>query len=300
MINFVTIHWQTARWIDLQLDYLERNIGMPFRVFASLNGVDEPDTRRRFHFAADLPGGHALKLNELARQAAVQSEAGDVLVFLDGDAFPVAPLVPWLDRILDRHPLTAVRRTENSGDLRPHPSFCATTVGFWDELGGDWRPRPWRSPAGQEFTDPGTLLFEKLGEGGVDWLPLARTNTRNLHPLWFGIYDHRIYHHGAGFRSRFSYVDNARVPVDADKARTWRGSPSLGALSVEVRKDPAKLLRLRPRHVPEVGRSALKSARRLVTRRYERRAEAVAETVFSRLSDPGFFGELDDAVGECR
>lgn len=300
MINFVTIHWHSARWIDLQLDYLERNVGAPFRVFASLNGVDGPDTRRRFHFAADLPGGHAVKLNDLAGRAISESEEQDVLVFLDGDAFPVGPLVPWIESTLDRHPLAAVRRTENGGDLRPHPSFCVTTVGFWNALGGDWRPRPWTSPAGQEFADAGTILFEKLGELGVDWLPLTRTNTRDLHPLWFGIYDHRIYHHGAGFRGRFSYVDRPQVRVDALKARSWKGPPSLGALSVELRKDPGKLLGLRPRHVPAIGRSALKSARRLVTRRYEERAEQLADEVFSRLSDPEFFRELDDAVDECR
>jgi hypothetical protein len=239
-------------------------------------------------------------LNELARQVAVQSDPQDVLVFVDGDAFPIAPLVPWIERTLSEHPLAAVRRTENGGDLRPHPSFCVTTVGFWNEIGGDWRPRPWTSPTGLEFLDAGTVLLDTLAARGVDWLPLLRTNTVDLHPLWFAVYDHRVYHHGAGFRQRFSYVDRPNVRVDALAARTWKGAPSLGALSVQLRKEPAKVLRLRPRDVPMIGSSALKSARRLVTRRYERRAEAAAAKVFSRLSDPGYFRELDEAVGECR
>ena len=300
VINVVTVHWQSPQWIDLQLDYLTRHVEAPFRVFASLNGIEAPEIRRRFHFAADLPGGHGVKLNELARQVAAESEPDDVLLFLDGDAFPVGPLVPWIGETLRDRPLAAVRRSENWGDMRPHPSFCVTTVGFWNEVAGDWRPRPWRSPAGQELTDPGTVLYETLQDADVDWLPMLRTNTRDLHPLWFGVYDHRIYHHGAGFRSRFSYVDRAQLRVDAYKARTAKGPRSLGALSVELRKDPSKLLQLRPRHVPDIGRAALKSARRLSTRRYERRADLVAETVFARLADPAFFRELDDAVGECR
>lgn len=297
MINVLTIHWHSTKWIDLQLAYLERYVDAPYRVFASLNGIDDSGTGTRFHFAEDLPGGHAVKLNELARQAVARSDPDDVLLFLDGDAFPVQPLVPWIGQTLSVHPLAAVRRTENGGDLRPHPSFCVTTVGFWEQLGGDWRPRPWTSPTGLEFLDAGTVLYDKLGEGGVEWLPLLRSNTVDLHPLWFAVYDHRIYHHGAGFRRRFSYVDRDNVRVDAVAARSWKGAPSLGALSVQVRKDPAMLLRLRPRDVPRIGSSAMKSARRMVTRRYERRAEQTAAHVLSRLSDPGFFHELDEAVG---
>ena len=30
VINFVTVHWQTTKWIDVQLDYLRRNVGTPF------------------------------------------------------------------------------------------------------------------------------------------------------------------------------------------------------------------------------------------------------------------------------
>jgi hypothetical protein len=297
MINIITVHWKTAKWIDLQLGQLGRNIDGPFRVFASLDGIDDPSAWPRFHYATALGGGHPRKLNELARAATEESDPGDVLIFLDGDAFPVQPLVPWIERTLADHPLAAVRRLENAGDLRPHPSFCVTTVGFWQAIGGDWRAQPWTNADGQEFFDAGTVLFHQLDDRGVDWLPMLRTNTCDLHPLWFGIYDHRIYHHGAGFRGRISAADASQVSVKMSKAWTGEGPPSLGELSAALRNDPSDLLRLRPRHIPMLGRSVMKSARRSVKRRYERRAEAVSDRVFERLrSDPSIFHELDDAV----
>jgi hypothetical protein len=299
VINVLTVHWQSSQWINLQLGHLERNVAAPFRVYASLNGIEGDEWFGRFHFAEDLPGGHPAKLNALTEKVMEEpgTEPDDVLVFLDGDAFPVAPLVPWIDETLGRHRLAAVQRVENAKDMRPHPCFCATTVGFWREIGGDWRSRRWTSETGHEFVDAGGVLYDQLRERHVDWLAMHRTNTTDLHPLWFAVYDHRIYHHGAGFRSRFSHADRENLRVDARAARSGEGPPSLGALTVAVRKDPSKVLRLRPRHVRALGRSAIKTTRRLVTKRYERRAESVSEEVFGRLSaDDTIFRELDDSI----
>ena len=97
MINVMTVHWRTAKWIEIQLDYLHRNIETPFRVFAALNGIDAGGFQERFHFAADLTGSHPEKLNALADIAGAESDPNDVLLFLDGDAFPVRPLHPVVD-----------------------------------------------------------------------------------------------------------------------------------------------------------------------------------------------------------
>src|SRR5580658_5726660 len=102
MINIVTVHWQTAKWVDAQLDFLARNVDAPFRVFASLNGVEDDAVARRFHFAADLPGSHPDKLNALAAEVSSCSAPSDILVFLDGDAFPIRPIVPWMAEALSR------------------------------------------------------------------------------------------------------------------------------------------------------------------------------------------------------
>ena len=48
MINVVTVHWQTPKWVEPQLGYLERNLDEPFRVFAALNGIEDRALWRRF------------------------------------------------------------------------------------------------------------------------------------------------------------------------------------------------------------------------------------------------------------
>jgi hypothetical protein len=291
MINVITVHWQTAKWIDVQLSYLERHIDAPFRMFASLNGIEDAAVRGRFHLAVELPGTHAEKLNELANAVLADSDPSDVLLFVDGDAFPVRPLFPWITEVLQTHPLVAVRRDENFSDPQPHPCFCATTTAFWAEIGGDWRPgHPWINSVGVEVNDVGGTLLHRLEDSGIDWLPLLRTNTANPHQLLFGVYAHRVYHHGAGFRT---------VPtrVDLHRQATLRPSleqPSLGTLRAELSRRPSMVLGLRPRHW-RVGYDAVR--RTATLRRQPRRNEnlnSYEENLFDRLShDPDFYRALD-------
>ena len=197
MFHVVTVHWQDDRWIEPQLRFLRRNLPADHRVYASLNGIDR-SWDDHFFFAADLEGGHADKLNELAGVVAADAAADDLILFLDGDAFPIAPVG---SELLGGTPLCAVRRDENLGDRQPHPSFCVTTVGFWTEIGGDWRRGyEWTSATGDRVTDVGGNLLGNLTDSGTDWRPLLRTNRVDLDPLWFGIYGDVAYHHGAGFR----------------------------------------------------------------------------------------------------
>ncbi len=309
MINIATVHWQTAKWIDAQLHYLARYIDVPYRVFASLNELDDPTASERFHFAADLEGGHAAKLNQLADIIADTSTPSDILIFLDGDAFPIRPLTPWVSDTLRRVELAAVRRDENLGDCQPHPSFCVTTVGFWQDVQGDWRAGgTWINEAGREVADIGGNLLYNLRDRGIDWLPLLRTNTYNPHPVWFGVYDHRIYHHGGGFQAtKVERVDWAgRYQEKANAGRSLRpteDSPSLGLLRTQLAADPAAWQRLRPRHAGRLTRAAVKTIRlRLEHRHYLKltsteRAQMLAQLnddVFRRLStDDLFYREFD-------
>ena len=309
MINIATVHWQTPKWIDAQLHYLSRAFDVPYRVYAALNGIDDRAQWDRFHFAADLEGSHASKLNQLADLIAESSDPGDVLIFLDGDAFPVRPLALWLDQTLAGVPLTAIRRDENLGDVQPHPSFCATTVGFWKEIEGDWLPGgTWINTAGREVADTGGNLLYALRQRGIDWLPLLRTNTHNPHPVWFGVYDHRIYHHGAGFQAtRVERVDWAeRYEQNPAAGRALRPSdedPSLGTLRTALTSDRGALRRLRPR---TLARATVKTVRlRLEHRHYVkltrtergRHLESLGEDVFRQLSeDDDFYRQFDDSV----
>ena len=142
-------------WCRLTLSEISRS--------CSLNGIEDKETWARFHFAADLEGSHARKLNELASIIAGDAEPTDILIFLDGDAFPVRLLTPWVQEMLQKYPLIAIRRDENLGDCQPHPSFCATTVGFWKDIGGDWQPGgTWINTAGRAVVDTGGNLLVAL------------------------------------------------------------------------------------------------------------------------------------------
>ena len=135
MLHIVTVHWHDDRWIDPQLQYIDRFVTEDCRVYACLNGISQ-SYNDRFHYVCDLDGSHHEKLNALAEYVCSVAQPEDQLLFLDSDAFPIAPLGRSL---LDGQKLVAVRRDENMGEQQPHPCFCLTTVGFWCEIDGDWR-----------------------------------------------------------------------------------------------------------------------------------------------------------------
>jgi hypothetical protein len=93
-----------------------------------------------FYSSVEPIKSHAIKLNLLADMACLtRPREDDVLMFIDGDAFPIADVSAFTQKMLARHPLAAVQRLQNDGDVQPHPSFCVTTVGFWKSIQGDWK-----------------------------------------------------------------------------------------------------------------------------------------------------------------
>lgn len=202
MIHIATIHWQTDKWIDIQKRYLDKFIKKEYRLYAFLNGIDQ---RRdsKFYFVSREPiCEHYIKLNILAniiRFAAKNTD--DLIFFLDGDAFPVGDIVKLVREKIQKHKLIAIQRIENNGDKQPHPAFCATTVGFWQEIEGDWSPGyTWENSIGQQITDVGGELLKKMEQFNVSWFPMHRTGQLHNDPLWFGIYENVLYHHNCGFR----------------------------------------------------------------------------------------------------
>ncbi|MGO9470672.1 MAG: hypothetical protein ACLQIB_04600 [Isosphaeraceae bacterium] len=216
MIHIATVHWNDARWIDIQDRYFHEFLSEEFRVYAFLNGIgDVAAYRDKFFYASTEPiESHAIKLNLLADIIYAYSESDDDLImFIDGDAFPVGDVVSFARRAIGEFPMLAVQRLENLGDPQPHPCFCMTTVGFWKRLGGDWKSGyEWRNSDGESVTDVGGNLLGLCEREGVRWLPLHRSNRLNLHPIWFGVYHDLVYHHGAAFRTHpCSRLEASRV-----------------------------------------------------------------------------------------
>lgn len=218
MLHVATVHWKSDRWIEVQRRYLDRFSGSPYRVYAFVNGVDQ-DYSGLFYFycTEDIEccaGGynHGAKLNILADVIASHAADDDILVFLDGDAFPIANLSNFIETNLESAPLLAVRRDENMADVQPHPCFAAARVGFWKEIRGDWKPGyRWKNANGDLVTDTGGNLLGRITEIGTEWYPVLRTNKKNIHPIWFGIYGDVVYHHGAGFRGKVARPELAEL-----------------------------------------------------------------------------------------
>jgi hypothetical protein len=218
LLHIATVHHGSPRWIEIQLAHLREHVRVPFRTWTSLEGID-PAHGEGFDHVIDQAGRHAGKLNHLAFEIEAQAAPEDLVMFLDGDAFPIADPMPLVEDGLSRAKLVAVRRQENLGDRQPHPLFCVTHVGTWRELGGDWSGGyRWEDELGRRVSDVGGNLLRQLELTGTPWVEVLRSNRRELDPVFFGVYGGVVYHHGAGFR-------------DAELTRLHRtGAPRFGPL----------------------------------------------------------------------
>jgi hypothetical protein len=278
MLHVATVHWRNEDWIDIQLRYLGKNLREPFRVYAFLNEIPESHRSKFYYSSCEPIREHAVKLNLLAEVVRSRTtDDGDRIMFLDGDAFPIRDLGPLLDEKLAAYPLVAVQRLENNGDRQPHPCFCVTTVGFWKSIGGDWNEGyQWSDREGKQVTDVGGNLLGILEGRKIGWAPLVRSNRRNLHPLWFGIYGGAVYHHGAGFREdKVSRADLSELA----QARSGLSPLRRGAARVIDRllsKSPIKRLRAETS-----------------VRRASRRNRRLSDEILERIkADEEFFRQL--------
>jgi hypothetical protein len=200
VLHIATVHYASPLWVEIQTRYLREHIKVPYETWASIQGID-PSYSGYFDRVIDQTGRHSDKLNHLSIEILHESADDDLLMFLDGDAFPIADPMPLISEGLAKAPLLAVQRPENAGDPQPHPSFCVTTVGAWRELRGDWsQGYRWTNAEGRRVSDVGGNLLRQLELSETPWVPVLRTNRKELDPLFFGIYGDTIYHHGAGFR----------------------------------------------------------------------------------------------------
>jgi hypothetical protein len=269
VLYIATVHYKSPRWIEIQTAHLRKHISVPYQTWSSLEHIDA-SYRVHFDRIVDQRGSHAGKLNHLALEIAQEASDEDQLMFLDGDAFPIADPMPLITDALSRTPLVAVRRVENVNEPQPHPCFCVTTVGTWRALGGDWTAGPtWPGVQGRRTTDVGGNLLRRLELTATPWTEVLRSNRRDVDPLYFAVYGGVIYHHGAGFRT------GELSPVDRMHA-------------------PRRLLRDRgavPRAVGRVINGVRWRAwERAVSRRHVRRSSEIYERI--RAGDPGWLTEL--------
>jgi hypothetical protein len=278
VIHVATVHWRSDKWIDIQLRYLHRHLPPPFRVYAFLNDVPEHHRQKFYYTSIEPIVEHAIKLNLLADIIGFSADHDDdLLVFIDGDAFPIADLAPFISSpVLKSRRLAAIQRSENGGDIAPHPSFCITTVGLWRRIKGDWKAGyRWRNSNGDLVSDVGGNLLEILERHHIDWHPMLRSSRSDRHPLLGGIYDDLVYHHGNGFYQGTGRGLKARVQSEAKAS--FRGR------LLDLLPNSGVGLRMKRRFHPVYA----------ATERLRRENAALNDALFERLvNDDSFFRTL--------
>jgi hypothetical protein len=227
-VYVATVHWHSDDWVEQQVKRLRTFISLELRLYAYMDGVSDSLVGHFDKVFYNDGFNHHEKLDYLGQRIVEDANPEDIILTIDGDAFPVADLQPIFDE-LQHFPLIAVRRDENFGDKQPHPCFCVTTVGFWQEISGSWKPGvQWRRDDGNLGSDVGGNLYGSLRDSGKAWKPMLRSNLVELHPLFFGVYANCVYHHGAGFRDKLCRRD-AKRGIDIYSAKCiqqingWQG-----------------------------------------------------------------------------
>jgi len=215
-------------WPMLQMAQLRRHTAKGYTVFVYGNRLcqEHEDYFRQceevvYFSSNEIPNGAFVDdvwpiRNWLTRQAIKKFEW---IVHLDSDAFPIAS--DWLPRytslISDQCPVVSVERTftEHSGR---HSSADRCFLMF---------SRAGFKAHAFDFTkmgvaDAGAAISQHLEEQGLAWHPLTRSNRVNFHKIAAGIFDDRVYHHGAGSRSPiFEGWSSVNVASRQDRLMQW-------------------------------------------------------------------------------
>ena len=210
MIYIVTVHHKTNMWIELQQKCLQKYTNEEYKIYGCNFQVGEYN-KNYFFYENDLPGiGHHPRVSFLTDRILENKniDDDDLILFLDGDAFPIANWVDFVKEKLIDNFLVGVERLENE-EMYPHVSFICTYIKNWKEImtwGDAWQHKGSGGP-----NDYGSMLGDRLRNKNIKWHKLHRSNKTNYHPLFFGIYDNLVYHHGCGFRAPKTFIDRKKV-----------------------------------------------------------------------------------------
>ena len=210
MIYYITIHHNTDKFINLQASYIKKYTSSTisdYKVYCGLSGIskcngsEENFTKHSFIDLTTVLNQHWFRMNYMFNKIKENEifDDEDILVFMDGDAFPIDYWEPKIRKGLETHEAVSVERREDIEPLLdekwkpyPHPLFFATRAKFWlqNEL-------KWGLNESIGAQTAGNLLKKWFQEHDYSYEPLLRSNVMNVHPLFFGVYGDIVYHHGA-------------------------------------------------------------------------------------------------------
>jgi hypothetical protein len=229
MIHVATVHWKLDFFIDLQHRLLEKYLG-PCKIWAFLDNIEGIKKHQdKYFFAEDSgiqPGVrelpvHGAKLHLLVKKILAHPDTvpTDIIVFIDGDAWPINPLRDFIGATLEKFSMAAVIREENGGDRQPHPSFCFMSIAFWEKYNLNWCYGLVDNPNFPKRQDVGGCMLQTLKQNGIKWHKIRRSRSRGEHPVLFGDYGDLIYHHGAGYRSPLTMADQLHKGIQVSRKK---------------------------------------------------------------------------------
>jgi len=218
MIYYITIHHNTDKFINLQASYIKKytpSTVSDYKVYCGFSGIskctgsEENFIKHSFVNLTNVNRQHWFRMNYLFDKIKEEEtfDDEDLLVFMDGDAFPIDYWESKIRKSLETHKAVAVERREDIEPLLdekwkpyPHPLFFATKAKFWLENNLKWGLN---ESIGAQTA--GNLLKKWFQEHDYSYAPLLRSNVMNIHPLFFGVYGDIVYHHGSSSGNKIVY-----------------------------------------------------------------------------------------------
>jgi len=99
VIYICTVHFNTTKWINRQLYFINKNINSDYRILGCLPyGYSNSKFYVSSYYNPNsiISYNHADKLNYLAKIVSMEANPDDIIIFLDGDAFPIAKIDDYI------------------------------------------------------------------------------------------------------------------------------------------------------------------------------------------------------------
>jgi hypothetical protein len=183
------------KWIELQLRFLRETLD-DFVHVVVCNDVDPSLFKESTVIYYGAGKSHSTGLNKIIDYAREHHYSHCLL--LDSDCFPFK--LGWLEEIkatMSELDVAAIIRVENL-DMFAHPSAFYMNDKALSYI--KFEIKQGKSIIGNQFHD--------VQANTKKFLPLMRTNTINIHPIYCGVYGGIFYHHGAGSRSDKNFRAN--------------------------------------------------------------------------------------------
>ena len=215
----LSVHFKQEQWLPIQRRFLDELVDVEHERLFAVMGIPL-EAFRPDETTVEYDGDHGRGLDLIAQRALKRANDEDWLLFIDSDAFPLQPISTLLKGEAD---FLAVQRVEYLGCEHPHPSFALIRAGLYTKLAPSWTNGLffWTDESGRKVSDVGSGFIPALRECHEHFVPLRRMRSRELHPVYFGIYGTKqlgpvVYHHGAGSKRKRSALEahlETRQPI---------------------------------------------------------------------------------------